>query len=553
MAVKDFPFKVKLDPAHLPTWMLIIGYPIFWIEMWGKLSPVGVTSLTAWLLFILFCLYVFTGHVKEYRQKISLIGDYFNKQHFYERILLFIGSFLCLIILLCGFGASLKPPHLSQEYDVLNYHLTIPRQHLILGSFQHIPWSSADLFPLPIDFALAPFWLSTSLPNKFSQFIFFIGLLMMAWRLSLTFFPDRFLAAILVVWAILGSHGFGIQLGTGMLDLVLAYLLLASLESFLKKNHWLSIVEFTFYFWSKSFIPFQTIFLAFLLIGIVIILKKLGFYVFLAYPQEKKEVWRQDIIKIKGRLFLFFTVFSLLIGGPFVLKSLFYAQTPLYPFAPGIMPHSLNPGIHPESVKWKSIRASSYAHLSTKDQYGHGRSLSSFIKHFWLIAVPEKGVNNTFDYPLGLITLLLVGPFIYYFIKGALKKELSLIGIFIIIYWLSWWFGSQQARFLYIPVLFIIITSINYLEPPSKILLTIFILALGLNFISILRAHKNDLLTSDAKLILRERDREVLKLNEEYFAQKRKGYVYLDFHDAPYAQFPFMVSKEKLPFVISYR
>jgi len=49
------------------------------------------------------------------------------------------------------------------------------------------------------------------------------------------------------------------------------------------------------------------------------------------------------------------------------------------------------------------------ADLAMKDAYGLKRSLPGFVKHFWLVAVPEQGVNNRFDYPLGLIYLLCLG------------------------------------------------------------------------------------------------------------------------------------------------
>ena len=63
-------------------------------------------------------------------------------------------SYILLIIVL----ASVEPIHLMQEADCMNYHYGLPRQHLILGSFGHISWAADDLFLLPVDFSLSPFW-----------------------------------------------------------------------------------------------------------------------------------------------------------------------------------------------------------------------------------------------------------------------------------------------------------------------------------------------------------------------------------------------------------
>ena len=87
-----------------------------------------------------------------------------------------LAGLLSVLILVVGLYASLLPPHLMQESDALNYHYTIVRQHLILQSFKHIAWSHTDLFLLPINFALAPFWFESVLPNKLPQFLFFLGL-----------------------------------------------------------------------------------------------------------------------------------------------------------------------------------------------------------------------------------------------------------------------------------------------------------------------------------------------------------------------------------------
>ena len=128
------------------------------------------------------------------------------------RIFLTVGFILGLFILTCALLAALQPPYLMQESDVMNYHMSVPRQHLILGSFAHIPWSADDLFFLPLDFALAPFWFVLPLPNKFPQFIFLLGLIGVVVNLCRELKPGGVMTSIIAVFALLGSHGHGVQM-----------------------------------------------------------------------------------------------------------------------------------------------------------------------------------------------------------------------------------------------------------------------------------------------------------------------------------------------------
>lgn len=108
---------------------------------------------------------------------------------------------------------GLLPPHVPPEFDALNYHYTLPRQHLITGSFAHLKWSVADLWLLPFQFSLAPYWFSTVLPNKVPQFIFMLGLWAVVFRLAQRFSPTNGIAAgVLALLAVIGSHGFSIPI-----------------------------------------------------------------------------------------------------------------------------------------------------------------------------------------------------------------------------------------------------------------------------------------------------------------------------------------------------
>ncbi len=245
----------------------------------------------------------------------------------------------------------------------------------------------------------------------------------------------------------------------------------------------------------------------------------------------------RDMIPSLKKFFLLFTIASLFIGGPFVLKSLYYSGTPLYPFAAAKV----------SEEPFQSLVRASESYVATKNNYGHGISLVAFLKHLWLIAVPEKGVNNSFDYPQGLPYLLFIGPFIYFLFRSLSERKFPLIPLFIALYWLVWWFGSQQTRFLYIPLILMYIVVAPKLKP-SKILMGIMTLALFLNFLSVYRANRRDFGVPYSQM-LREKDVSLIEMNKQYRNQGKT--IDLPFGDVAFAQFPVNVTEERLPFVIA--
>jgi len=548
MAHKSSSKKISVSLSHLPTAMLIIGYSVYWLELYCHRNNFGQTSFLATGIFVLLSVYcLFQKRVRI----ISSIHDTrstLNKSELYVKIFISLGCLISVFLLSIALYAHLLAPHLVQEFDIFNYHYTLPRQHLILNSFQHIRWSSMDLVPLPLQFALSPYWFVTELPNKFPQFLFLLGVLFVS--LSLAKKLSRHPLNIwIVLFAILGTHSVGIQMGTAMLDLVICYLFLASLDSFLKGKMILSAVEFSFYFWAKSFIPLQVILIILAISLIWILLRKINFS-FLAWGFYRevtlKKTNKQDDVK----KFLFaFCIFSFLIGGPFVAKSLHYSGTPLFPFAPRIF--QINPAADGGGANVDPIVEASRAHIKTKDIHGYGRSFQDFLKHFWLMAVPDEGVNNKFDYPVGLPYLLFVGSFFYFCFCSFRRRQFPILPLFILTYWAVWWFGSQQTRFLYIPFILMYIVTSSELKMPSFVLKGVILLALLINSVSIIRAHKHDFGLPTQK-ILRGKDLKLISQNELYVNANRSDVVDLSYGDVAFAQFPVNVTKGNLPFIIKY-
>ncbi len=513
-------FTQNLGPiSHLPTWMLIIGTVAFWLELYVFRLPGGHTSCLSWCLWGALAVVVLknSGHT-------NFFYNLFSKVSVSQ---VFLGA-LALVYLSIVLLAALLPPHLVQEYDAINYHITIPRQHLILHGFAHIPWSVADLFLLPLDYALSPFWLSTALPNKFPQFIFLLGSLGLVFNIVYLMAGKDITKAAGATVAFMALHMTAIQSGTAMLDMVMLYCVLASIHSVLTGRFTLAAVEWAFFFWSKSFIPPMMIAVVGSVLLASVVLKRSGF----TFSESYALIFRQ-----RRRIFLSFIAASVIIAMPYIVKSVYYSGAPLYPF--GV--HQAWAGVHYEPVQWAGIVQRTQESLGMKDAYGHGRGIGAFIKHFWLIAVPEKGVNNAFDYPVGLIYLLVLGPFIISIVQAFRSKKVSVLSLFIVLWWAAWWMGSQQTRFLLIPMCLMIIVAIINMKVLSRIFIALVIAAMVLEIVSLTNAHRPDWGRS-AYSVLRDKDKVLLQMRQD---QPLGEPMVLDYPDVAFAAFPVIVRNNK--------
>jgi len=524
---------------------LAIGYPIYWLELYVFRGGHGKTTPLAWIIFCVLALIVFFQNHPRLIAGTRNFLAWFAQESLSVKLLLISIGIGAVAILLCAFYASLLPPHLVQEFDALNYHLTLPRQHLLRGSFSHIPWSTVDLFFLPIDFALAPFWLATLLPNKLPQFFFVLGLLGVCSRLAWRFSGGKIWPSVLLVLAVLGSHNIGIQLGTAMLDVVVCYLFLAALDSFLSRAIWLGVIELSFYVWSKPLIPVQflvtlvTFSLVWLLLWVFGIRKN----TWVASGEKIKEFAGNTRCALTRGLGLFL-LFSLFVAGPFILKSLRYSGTPLFPLGVGVF-RTLSIPQSPE--RWVELKLKATQLSVIKDQYGSGRNLLEFARHFWLIAVPEKGVNNRYDYPLGLMYLLFLGPFLFFFFSSLRQKILPLLSLWVVVSWGIWWLGSQQTRFLFVPLILMYLAVVLSIRVPSRVLLGVMLGAILLVSASVYRANKQDL-GRWKEAVLRQQDKELVQLGKD---NQSAEVIKLPFYDIAYATFPVEVVDNDSVFVLN--
>lgn len=507
---------MRIGPAHLPTGLLLIGYPLFWLELW--LHPGHQTSWAATVLFGILALWTAYGawlrRPWEPRARV-------DKQTLLDAM---------LVVLILGIAAlaALKPLHLLQEFDALNYHYGLPRQHLIRGSFAHLGWSAADLWPLPVQFALAPFWFATPLPNKWPQFVFLLGLVAVAASLSRKLSGDGRSAWMSVV-ALLGSHGLAIQFGTAMLDIPNAYLGLAAVDSWLAGRPRLAAVEGCFFFWSKSFMPIQLTLAASGLLLAAWMARRCGWRLSVGFEMKSPAVRKRAV-----SFFVAFLAAGAAVGMPFALKSLHYAGTPLFPFKALAFGGTL--GKNP--VVRRAVESCAAAHWRIKDAYGTGHDFLSFISHFWRIAVPDQGVNNTFDYPLGLPLLLFLGPFAFLVARSLASRRLPLLAAAAILFWSVWWAGSQQARWLYWPLCIVfVLVSADSSFAANRALRCGLTLSLFLTLVSIGRSHRPDFWKGSVAS-LRDSDRRLREAGRR--PENRDGLVWAN-KEIAYAEAPVTV------------
>src|SRR5665213_1875297 len=134
MAIHRSLGKITTPLSHLPTWLFIIGYPLFWIELYTHSVRHGMASALSWVLFASVVLVCVSLRAKGSNLFKGITSSLKNAPRNYTKVEIFFwsaGFGMALFILGIVVLASLKPIHLLQEFDCLQYHYTLPRQHLI--------------------------------------------------------------------------------------------------------------------------------------------------------------------------------------------------------------------------------------------------------------------------------------------------------------------------------------------------------------------------------------------------------------------------------------
>ncbi len=457
------PSFLPIRATEIPLWLWAIGYCEFLCHTLGPGSTwLGVpTFLGAIVLFA----FAARGNGRDWLATLKAL--HLELKSKLQREPLVAGAYLlcfAFLILELGLGlfSALRPPHLPQEYDAIHYQMGVPRQLLIQHSLAWINWSVTDLWPMAMQWGMAPVSLAFSTINKLPQFIFTLGVAACLWRLAKKIAPqgEKLLPLTFPLLAFFGAHGVMIQIGSGMMDLPALYLLLLGLLGFLEKRYAVAALALAVYAGSKAFHPFQ--------IGAMII----GGLTWHFFTQKK-----MLISQVFTRFLPLLLGFSLLLLARSSIVSLAATGTPLFPFAAC----EITKGNLCNAANQAILDDSSRILLGTRNRYGNGRGPIAFLEHFWRVSVPSDGVNNEYDYPLGLPWLLLVVLLGFSISKGGWRAPLFQLTI---LFWLLWWFNSHQSRWLYPTMAFGFLATIPQQLKVQKIFPYLLAVSLAFSLVS---------------------------------------------------------------------
>ncbi len=458
-----------LTLAYFPTLLWFLGFLEFHIQILFFGPTQHATGVSVYLS--LLCALFFA--IKKYpniRADFNKIRSEVISAPIWFWLLLVI---TILIVLMGGFESRL-PPHLIQERDAINYHMTIPYQHLLQGSLAHLKWSVADLWPMSIQFGLTPAWTMTRHFQKFPQYIFSVWSLWLAISLGRRLYPHSYLGWIPAL-AVFTTHGVSMWFGNATLELVNFYFLLAFVHSFFI-SPWIAALHLALFATAKVINIFFVGFSCVMITTFYFFTQKELLYLFI-----KKNI----------RIFLIAFVFALILLSRSMWVSLERVGTPVFPFAPCLF--SSFPGCQGPLLK-ESLYAAELM-VRARDGFGvatAGRNLTGFLTHLWKVSVPDWGsTTNEFVHPLGMAWVLWV-ILAFAHLWGWIKKKQALGFYFIlaISFWGIWWLGSQQARWL-IPTLFLGWLGTSHLQKKIHPLLLGILITASASFslISLVRAY----------------------------------------------------------------
>jgi hypothetical protein len=473
------PARFHIAARDLPLWLWGFGYLDFLLHTAG-----GIVAAPGWITLggtLVATLYATLENQVRWRKELCVFTRDFAAG-FREEPVVTLAYAACLATLAASlafaFFAALKPPHLPQEFDAINYQMGLPQQLLVRRSLAPIVWSVADLWPMALQWGMAPLSAAFATVNKLPQFFFSLGVAACLYRIPLQLTgsgPAR--RDLLPLFAVMGAHGIVTQLGTGMMDLPQLYLLLLCLSALLDLRWRTAGIALAVYVASKAFNPFQA--------GPAVV----GGLLWLCFARN-----RFPARPVFTRFLPVLAALSMALLARSSLQSLAETGTPLFPFVHCRLAHGTYCGS-------ASLEATAQQLLAVRTAYGNGRGPTSFLLHLWRVAIPTRGVNNEFDYPLGLPWLLLVVLAGFGFFKGAWRRPLFQLAA---LFWILWWLNAHQSRWLYPTIAFGLLATLPEQARAWRTLPFLLLLSSGFSLISELHALGPTLRVPSAELQAKE-------------------------------------------------
>ncbi|OQX80829.1 MAG: hypothetical protein B6D56_03920 [Candidatus Omnitrophica bacterium 4484_70.1] len=406
------PFKKKISIC-VGLGFVIISYSIFLLGILKLLNPIFIFTFSL-VIFILLLIY----NLKD--KKIFFFSK--NKPDKLSRFLILITFLYLSLTFLC----TLTPP---VSADALNYHLYLPKLWLKEKKIFTIPFNIYSFFPQGWEMLyLYAFIVGGEISAKLLHFSSLFLILFLFYYFFKDIFSLNSFYPLISFLIFISTPSVMRVASWAYVDVIQAFYILLSLY----------LLLFYFKKEEKTSLYLSAIFLGFAISIKYLTLIWLIFF-FLLFLEEsiKKRIAKFTILK--QLLFYFFLIF--LFSSPFYLRNFLETGNPFYPFFYNIFDGEF---LNPE----KSHLLSLYF-----ESFGYGRSFKDLILlPLRLSFFAQFGNPYRFDGVIGIIYLVALIIITFNFKKINLKILPRSFFYFPVIFVLTWFKLSQQARFL-IPLL----------------------------------------------------------------------------------------------------
>lgn len=394
----------------------ILSYLLFALGIIGYLKalPIYIISIIFYILFLPKIIALFLSDIEKMKSYLLSLKR--------KEYLVFL---LLIFYLLIGFLNCLTPPY---SRDALNYHLYLPKIWLKEAKITYIKSNIYSFFPhLGEVIYLYCLIMANDITAKLIHYFFFLFSLGLIYLLTKHFTAKNLKLEPLLLMLIFVSSPMMTKYASWVyVDFLYCALILGAFYMLInydleKKNKQISISAL------MIGLALGTKYLA--LVWLILFL----IFVFLKYGQKKA---------------FFFMLISFSIASPWYLRNLFWSGNPFFPFLYQFF----------DGRFWDWERAHLYQKFLAS--YGLGTSFKDLLLFPWRVIIYGDYSPEGFDGKISFLYILLLSLLPFFLKKKQHLFKISLS--FSAVYFLFWFYTSQQLRFL-IPALALYTSSLIYL------------------------------------------------------------------------------------------